>query len=54
MFNTIVVVEEIAASGSRNYVLVEVVVNIIIREVLVDTSLESFSCFVTFFLSMLS
>ena len=54
MLNTIVVVEEIAASSSRNYILVKVVVDIVIREVLVDTSLKSFSYFVTFFFSILS
>ena len=52
MLNTVVVVEEIAASSSRNYILVKVVVDIIIREVLVDASLKSFSYFITFFFSI--
>ena len=52
MLNTIVVVEEITASGSWNYILVEVIVDIIVRKVLVDTSLKTFSCFITFFFSI--
>jgi hypothetical protein len=52
VLNTIVIVEEITASGSWNYVLVEVIVDIIVREVLVDTSLKSFSCFIMFFFSI--
>ena len=57
-----VVIKEVAASSSWSwcikcygrYILVEVIINIIIYKVLVDTSLKSFSCFVTFFFSVLS
>ena len=46
-----VVIKEITASSSRNYILIEII-NIIVYKVLVDTSLKSFSYFITFFLSI--